>query len=67
MGRDHKVKKNVWSERKTPGFIQTAPILTAEIAVVDKYFSGFLDNVGQQGADVHYGFYCVKLKPCLIN
>jgi hypothetical protein len=66
MGRDHEVK-NVWSTTMKPGFIQTTPIPTAETVVVDNYFSGFLYEVGQWGADVCCGFYFVKLEPYLIN
>jgi hypothetical protein len=64
MGRDHEVKKNVWSTRMKPGFIQTTPIPTAETVVVDTYFSVFLYEVGKRGADVRYGFYFVKLNTC---
>jgi hypothetical protein len=67
MGRDHEAKKNVWSKRMKPGFIQTAPIHTTEILVVHNYFNGFFDDVGQQSADVGNGFYFVKLRPCLIS
>ena len=49
-----------------PGFIQTTPNPTAETVVADNHFSGFLYEIGQWGADVHCGYYFVKLEPCLI-
>ena len=42
----HEVKKNAWSTRKKPGFIQATPTPKAETVVVDNYFSGFLYEVG---------------------
>jgi hypothetical protein len=67
MGRDCEVKKNEWSKRMKPGFIQTTPIPTAETVVVDNSVSGFLYKVRQRGAGVPCDFYFVKLKPCLIK
>jgi hypothetical protein len=67
MGRDHEVKKNVWSKRMIPGSIQTTPIPTAETVVMDNYFGGFLYEAGQWGADVRCDFHFVRLEPRLIN